>query len=60
MELSEIAIKELKEVLTVDIGKAVNDFSEQELNEFGTFLLTVGVNALKVRARQTRNNSHEE
>lgn len=60
MELSEVAIKELKEVLTVDIGEAVNDFSEQELNEFGTFLLTVGVNALKVRARQTRNNSHEE
>ncbi|MAQ77229.1 hypothetical protein CL684_01775 [Candidatus Campbellbacteria bacterium] len=60
MELSETAIKELKEVLTVDIGEAVNDFSDQELNEFGTFLLTVGVNALKVRARQAENSKHEE
>jgi len=60
MEISEKAIKELRDILTVDIGDAVNELSDQDLNNFGMFLLTVGVNSLKVRARQINKESYGE
>jgi len=58
MEISETAIKELRDILMVDIGEAVNELSDQDLNDFGMFLLTVGVNSLKVRARQINNENY--
>jgi hypothetical protein len=51
MSLSVQAKTELKEILRKDIGPEVENFSEAELEEFGLFLLTIGVNSLKVRAR---------
>lgn len=58
MELSEKAIRELREVLKVDIGDAVNEMSDQDLNDFGMFVLTVDATYLKMIARQ-KNSNHE-
>lgn len=58
MELSKQAREELKEALRTNIGDAVNSFSEEELNQCGTFILTVMVNSLKIRARQSQNNNY--
>jgi hypothetical protein len=51
MNLSEQAITELREILRNDIGQEVENLNETELQEFGLFLLTIGANSLKVRAR---------
>jgi hypothetical protein len=58
MEISEKAIKELKDVLRVDIGEAVNELSDQDLQDMGSFLLTVTATSLKIRARQMNNKNH--
>jgi hypothetical protein len=39
------------------MGEGVNELSQQDLNDFGMFLLIVGVNALKVRSRQIKKNA---
>ena len=60
MEISEKAIKELRDILTVDIGDAVNELSDQDLQDMGSFLLTVTATSLKVRARQINEESYGE
>ena len=51
MNLSGQALTELKDILRIDIGNSVDELTETELEEFGVFLLSIGVNSLKVRAR---------
>jgi hypothetical protein len=51
MKLSKQAITELREILQNDIGSEVDNLNETELEKFGIFLLTIGTNSLKVRAR---------
>jgi hypothetical protein len=51
MNLSEKAITELREILHNDIGSELDNLDETELEKFGIFLLTIGANSLKVRAR---------
>jgi hypothetical protein len=49
MNLSEQAKTELREILSHDIGYEINNLNETEIEEFGLFLLSVGINSLKVR-----------
>ena len=51
MKLSDKAITELREILRNDIGQVVEELKEQDLQELGSFLLTVTANSLKVYAR---------
>jgi hypothetical protein len=60
MKLSEKAIEELKDVLRVDIGDGVNELSDQDLQDMGSFLLTVTATSLKIRARQMNNKKYGE
>lgn len=48
MNLSLKAIKELREILSKDIGsKSVNRLSDKDLNEIGVLLITVTSIAIK-------------
>ena len=51
MNLSKQAITELKGILRNDIGEEVENLDEAELEEFGLFILSIGANSLKIRAR---------
>ena len=51
IELSKKAKEELKEILIKDVGLEVaNSFTEEELNKFGVFCLTIVKESLKMDA----------
>jgi len=53
IELSKQAKKELKEILIKDIGQeAADGFTDEELNRFGVFCLTIVKNNLKMKVRE--------
>jgi hypothetical protein len=51
MSLSESATTELQDILRQDIGDAVDELTQEELQRFGDFVLTVMATSLKIRAR---------
>ena len=60
MEISEKAIAELRDILKIDIGDAVHELSDQDLQEMGAFLLTIAATSLKIRAREINNKKYGE
>ena len=52
MELSNVALGELRSILEQDIGKDLTDqLSQAEIHNFGMLLLTIAANELKRCAR---------
>ena len=60
MQLSDKALSELKDILETEIDKeAVQEMTNEGVNKFGVFLLTIAANGLSIRIREKTTSPDE-